>query len=65
MNYIDLKPPLGCLTKQQCNCVKNVIDIVHLNQLVFGDLRQPNILVGPQMWGQIALLSHILKPSLK
>jgi len=97
IDYIDLKPPLGHLTEQQYNCVKNVIDIVYSNQLVFGDLRQPNILVGndttmlidfdwcgksdkacyplkincdssigwPQMWGQIALLSHILKPSLK
>ena len=46
MDYIDLKPPLGRLTEQQCKRVKDAIDIVHSNQLVFGDLRRSNILVG-------------------
>jgi len=31
MDYINLKPPLGCLTEQQCKYVKDVIDIVHSN----------------------------------
>jgi len=39
IDYINLKPPLGHLTEQQCKHVKDVIDIVHSNQLVFGDLR--------------------------
>ena len=46
MDYIDLKPPLGRLTEQQCKRVKDAIDILYSNQLVFGDLRRPNILVG-------------------
>jgi len=37
---------LGRLTEQQCKRVKDAIDIIHSNQLVFGDLRRPNILVG-------------------
>jgi len=46
IDYIDLKPPLGHFTEQQCKHVKDAIDIIYLNQLVFSDLRQPNILVG-------------------
>ena len=46
MDYIDLKPPLGRLTEQQCKCVQDAIGILHSNQLVFGDLRRLNILVG-------------------
>jgi len=31
MDYIDLKPPLDRLTEQQCNCVKDAINILHSN----------------------------------
>ena len=46
MEYIELKPFSGRLTEQQYKCVKDAIGILHSNQLVFGDLRRPNILVG-------------------
>jgi len=46
IDYIDLKLPLGRLTEQQYKCVKDTIDIVYSDQLVFGNLRWPNILVG-------------------
>jgi len=31
MDYIDLKPPSGRLTEQQCNRVKDAINILHSN----------------------------------
>ena len=46
MDYVDLKRVSGRLTQQQYECVKNAIDILHSKDMVFGDLRWPNILVG-------------------
>ena len=46
MDDIDLKPLSGRLTEQEYKCVKDAIDILHSDHLVFGDLRRPNILVG-------------------
>ena len=45
MDYIELEPLSGCLTEQQCKCVKEAIRSLQSNQLVFGDFRRPNIVV--------------------
>jgi len=46
MDFVDLEPPSGRLTEDQYKSVKKAIDILHSNDMVFGDLRPPNILVG-------------------
>ena len=46
MDFIDLEFPSDYLTEDQYNSIKKAIDILHSNDLVFGDLRLPNILVG-------------------
>ena len=46
MDFVDLEPPSGRLTEDQYKSVKKAIDVLHSNDMVFGDLRPPNILVG-------------------
>ena len=46
MDYVDLEPLSDCLTEAQYKRVKKAIKILHSSNMVFGDLRPPNILVG-------------------
>ena len=46
MDFIDLEFPSDYLTEDQYNSIKKAIDILHSNDIVFGDLRLVNILVG-------------------
>jgi len=46
MDYVDLKPLSGRLTKKQYKRIKTALDILHANHMVFGDLRRPNVLAG-------------------
>ena len=46
MDYVDLKRLAGCLTNQQHQRLKDAINILHSKNMVFGDLRRPNIFVG-------------------
>jgi hypothetical protein len=45
MNFFDGVPPVRPLTKRQLELVKQAIELLHSRDLVFGDLRVPNILV--------------------
>ena len=46
MDHIDLKPLSGRLTEQQYKCIRDAIDILQSDHLVFSDFRRPNILAG-------------------
>ena len=46
MDFVDLEPPSDYLIEDQYNSIKKAIGILHSNDMVFGDLRLPNILVG-------------------
>ena len=46
MDFVDLEPSSGRLTEDQYHSIKKAIGILHSNDMVFGDLRLPNILVG-------------------
>ena len=45
MDFIDGKPPVDSLSKRQLERVKQAIELLHAHDLVFGDLRAPNILI--------------------
>jgi hypothetical protein len=45
MDFFDGVPPVPPLTKRQLELVKQAIELLHSRDLVFGDLRVPNILV--------------------
>ena len=46
MDYIDLQHSSSYLTVEQYNSVEKAIGILHEEEIVFGDLRPPNVLVG-------------------
>jgi len=46
MDYVDLKPLVGHLNDRQYERVQEAIDLLHSNNIVFGDLRPSNVLVG-------------------
>ena len=46
MDYVGLEPLSGLPNDRQYKCIQEAINILHSNNVVFGDLRPPNILVG-------------------
>jgi hypothetical protein len=45
MDFVDVKPPVDSFAERQLKGVKEAIELLHSHDLVFGDLRAPNILV--------------------
>jgi hypothetical protein len=45
MGFVDATRPLGSLSDDQIGQVRQAVGLLHLHDLVFGDLRHPNILV--------------------
>jgi Ser/Thr protein kinase RdoA (MazF antagonist) len=45
LDFFDGVPPVPPLTKRQLELVKQAIELLHSQNLVFGDLRVPNILI--------------------
>ncbi|KAF5347277.1 hypothetical protein D9756_009996 [Leucocoprinus leucothites] len=48
MDFAYGKPAVGSLSGRQFQPIKQAIDLLHSHDLVFGDLRPPNILVSDE-----------------